>query len=170
MSTHCLSWDPVIYDVDCPCSGWQAIQETLDLTARSILRNDQISYGAPIPAAVEITGRSSLRQLSSTKSTIGLNDDVVPIFSSNIATSQQVAVADALTTTGLLWGIAMNNTSTKGHGSILNQLDAVHIITSGYYQPYASVVSHYDTIHGPSDTDPVVFLLILQLVFGLSKL
>ena len=154
MSTDCLSWDPVTYDVDCPSSGWQAIQETMDLTARSIPRNDAVYYGAEIPSAVEITGRSSLRQLTSL---IATTDEGSPIFTSWIATTQQVAVADALTTTGILWGIAMSNTSTKGHGSVLNQLDAVHSITTDYYQPYTSVVCYYDTIRGPSDTAPVVF-------------
>ena len=105
-----------------------------------------------MPNAVEVTGRSSLRQLSSLHDTSDGN-----LFNSIIATSQQVAVADALTTTGILWGIAMSNTSTKGHGSVLNQLDAVHSITTDYYQPYTSVVCYYDTIRGPSDTDAVVF-------------
>ena len=153
MSTHCLSWDPVTYDVDCPSSGWQAIQETGDLTRRLIPWNDQIYVGEPTPDAVEVTGRSSLRQLSSSRVTT----DGSPLFTSWIATSQQVAVADALTTTGILWGIAISNTSTKGHGSVLNQLDAVHSITTDYYQPYTSVVCYYDTIRGPSDTDAVVF-------------
>lgn len=154
MSTDCLSWDPVTYDVDCPSSGWQAIQETMDLTARSIPRNDTVYYGAETPAAVEITSRSSLRQLTSKRFTM---EDADPMFTCHIATSQQVAVADALTTTGYLWSIAMSNTSTKGHGSVLNQLDVVHSITTDYYQPYTSVVCYYDTIRGPSDTDPVVF-------------
>lgn len=154
MSTDCLSWDPVTYDVDCPSSGWQAIQETMDLTARSMPRDDTAYYGSDTPAAVEITGRSSLRQLTSLKITIVEGN---LMFNSHIATSQQVAVADALTTTGILWGIAMSNTSTKGHGSVLNQLGVVHSITTDYYQPYTSVVCYYDTIRGPSDTDPVVF-------------
>lgn len=154
MSTDCLSWDPVTYDVDCPSSGWQAIQETMDLTARSIPWNDTVYYQAHTPAAVEITGRSSLRQLTSISITTAGGS---PVFTSHIATSQQVAVADALTTTGILWSIAMSNTSTKGHGSVLNQLDVVHSITTDYYQPYTSVVCYYDTIRGPSDTDPVVF-------------
>lgn len=153
MSTDCLSWDPVTYDVDCPSSGWQAIQETIDLSARSIPMNDTVYHGAATPAAVEITGRSSLRQLTSSLNRV----EDGPIFTSCVATSQQVAVADALTTTGILWSIAMSNTSTKGHGSVLNQLDVVHSITTDYYQPYTSVVCYYDTIRGPSDTDPVVF-------------
>ena len=51
----------------------------------------------------------------------------------------------------------MSNTSTKGHGSVLSQLDAVHSITTGYYQPHTSVYCEYDVIRGDNDTDPVAF-------------
>ena len=51
----------------------------------------------------------------------------------------------------------MTNTSTNGHGTILSQLDAIHSITAGYYQPYTSVVCEYDVIRGTNDTDPVAF-------------
>ena len=73
------------------------------------------------------------------------------------ATTQQVAVADALTTTGNTWNVAMTNTSTNGHGSVILELDAVHGITAGYYQPYTNVICDYDTTRGPIDTDPVNF-------------
>ena len=73
------------------------------------------------------------------------------------ATSQQVAVADALTTTGLLWGLSMPDVVTKGHGSVLNQLDAVHSIAGEFYQPYTSVFCASDTIRGPDDSNPVAF-------------
>ena len=56
-----------------------------------------------------------------------------------------------------LWSTAMTNTSTNGHGSILSQLDAIHSIATGYYQPYTSVVCEYDVIYGTNDTDPVAF-------------
>lgn len=148
------------YDPACPSSDWQAIQKTLELTASSIPPGDKFSgIITAAPNSVEIAGRSSLRQLfMSTNLGYDLVDGRLNvIFSSGIASSQQAAVADALTTTGILWGIAMLNTSTKGHGSILSQLDAVHTIKAGYYQPYTSVVCEYDAIHGPGDIDPVGF-------------
>lgn len=155
MSKNCILWDPVKYDIDCPSSDWQAIQKILDLTAYSIPKSEQ-SYGGPLtPSEVEVTGRSSLRQLLSASEYI--NNGTNFVFAAGTASSQHVAVADALTTTGMLWSTAMSNTSTNGHGSVLDQLDAVHSITAGYYQPYTSVVCEYDVIHGPSDVDPVVF-------------
>lgn len=144
MSTSCLLWDPLTYDVDCPSSDWQAIQKDLDLTSYSIPKSEQ-SYDGPItPSAVEVTGRSSLRQLTFATEFAGTGADWV--FGAAIASTQQVAVADALTTTGILWSTAMTNTSTNGHGSILSQLDAIHSIAAGYYQPYTSVVCEYDVI------------------------
>ncbi len=144
------------YDVDCPSSDWQAIQKLLDLTSRSIPRSEQSYFGQPTPGEVEVTGKSSLRQLIGGDSDQESDSDIL-IFTSYIASTQQVAVADALTTTGDLWDTAITNTSTQGHGSALNQLDAVHSITSEYYQPYTSVACQYDVIRGPNDSNPVVF-------------
>ena len=146
----------MIYDVDCPSSDWQAIQKTLDLTSNATPRNQQMRFGQSIPNEVEVTGRSSLRQLFNMRE-IYFDQTKDPLFRAYVASTQQVAIADALTTTGLLWNIAMSNTSTKGHGSVLNQLDAVHSITTGYYQPYSSVLCEYDVIRGPTDFDPVTF-------------
>ena len=149
------------YDVDCPSGEWQAIQKSLYLTSGSIPRGQQIYSGIPIPAEVEVTGKSSLRQISTVEGIIagGNTVDSRPniAFNAYVASSQQLAVADALTTTGMLWNVAMANISTKGHGSILSQLDAVHSIRTGYYQPYSSVVCEYDVIRGATDTDPVTF-------------
>ena len=155
MSTSCLLWDPLTYDVDCPASDWQAIQKNLDTTSHSIPKSEQ-NYGGPVtPSEVEVTGRSSLRQLSFATEYASNGSDWV--FGAAIASTQQVAVADALTTTGILWSTAMTNTSTNGHGTILSHLDAIHSITAGYYQPYTSVVCEYDVIRGTNDTDPVAF-------------
>ena len=160
VSTNCLSWDPVTYDVDCPSSDWQAIQKTLDLTSRTVPQSQEPSYGQDIPTAVQVTGRSSLRQLFpgllTTQDSAGVSSNVSD-FQTFVTTTQHVAVADALSTTGDLWRIAISNTSTKGHGSVLSQLDAVNSISQGYYQPYTSVVCEYDVIHGSNDTDPVAF-------------
>ena len=52
----------------------------------------------------------------------------------------------------------MSITSTKGHGSVLSQLDAVHSFTMEYCQPHSSVFCEYDVIRGENDTDPVAFL------------
>lgn len=109
---------------------------------------------------MEVTGISSLRQLLSAEpfvaeNVVGSRPNV--FFTANVASSQHVAVADALTSTGMMWNIAMSNTTTKGHGTVLDQLDAVHSIITGYYQPYTSAVCEYDVIRGSTDTDPVAF-------------
>ena len=149
------------YDVDCPSSDWQAIQKSLDLASNTLSQGQQLSFGQVLPPDFEVTGRSSLRQLragvSTTQVSAGDGSINSSYFQTYIATTQHVAVADALSTTGDLWNIAISNISTKGHGSVLSQLDAVHSISKGYYQPYTSVVCEYDVIHGPNDTDSVVF-------------
>ena len=161
VSTSCLIWDPVTYDVDCPSGDWQAIQKRLYLASGSIPRAQRIYSGIPIPEDLEVTGKSSLRQISTVEGTIASNtvgggrDNIV--FNAFVASSQQLAVADALTTTGVLWNVAMANISTKGHGSVLSQLDAVHSITTGYYQPYSSVACEYDVIRNSTDIGPVTF-------------
>ena len=119
-------------------------------------RNEQIYGGPASPDQVEVTGFSSIRTLSMSVDMISVNQtDIYPAGCT--ASSQHVAVADALATTGMLWAVAMANTSTKGHGSPLEELDVVHSITAGYYQPYTSVKCDQDLIEGPNDTDPVAF-------------
>ena len=51
----------------------------------------------------------------------------------------------------------MANVTTRGHGSVLDQLDAVHSITTGYYQPYTIASCAHDTIYGNEDQSPVAF-------------
>ena len=64
MSTSCLLRDRLTYDVDCPSSDWQAIQKNLDHASHSIPKSEQ-NHGGPVtPSEVEVTGRSSLRQVS----------------------------------------------------------------------------------------------------------
>ena len=108
---------------------------------------------------MEVTGKSSLRRLLSGEPVIGEVIDGHPkiYLSPNVASSQQAAVADALTSMGILWNLAMYNTTAKGHGRVLDHLDAVHTIDAGYYQPYTSVVCKHDSIDGANDTDPIAF-------------
>ena len=108
------------------------------------------------PAYVELTSANSLRQLRiNDQNALILTPDYDSVLA--VATTPQAAVADALTTTGALWTLAISNVTTKGHGSVLNQLDAVHSIEADYYQPYTIASCEYDIIHGPEDSNPVVF-------------
>ena len=76
-----------------------------------------------------------------------------------IASTQQAAVADALTATGVTWNFALSNVTTKGHGHPEDQLDAVHSITQDYQQPYSLVGCLPDVINGSNDQRPVGFPL-----------
>lgn len=105
-----------------------------------------------------MTGPNSLRRLHIYKQDspfAGPGYDLESI----LATTQQVAVADALTTTGTSWSYALSNVTTKGHGHPEDQLDAVHSIMQDYYQPYTLVSCQRDVINGPDDQRPIGFPL-----------
>ena len=105
---------------------------------------------------MQAIGAGSLRQLAfANQSPIYSGPGYDPVTVA--ATTQQAAVADALSTTGVLWNLALENVTTKGHGSVLDQLDAVHSITTGYYQPYTLASCAHDTIFGYEDQNPVAF-------------
>lgn len=125
----------------------------------SIPPSEQSYTGSATPDNLQVTGRSSLRMLSFLGA---FTWDIVDgkqniVFNSELSSSQHSAVADALTTTGILWSLAMTNTSTKGHGSVLSQLDSVHTITNEYYQPYTSVACNTEVINGLSDVETLGF-------------
>ncbi|KAI4260961.1 MAG: hypothetical protein L6R42_003830 [Xanthoria sp. 1 TBL-2021] len=74
-----------------------------------------------------------------------------------VGSAQQSAIAAALTVIGELWVNGMLNTSTKGHGSVLQRLDAVHTVKEGYFQPYTTGSCAVDAIDGPHDASPMSF-------------
>ena len=148
--------DP-LFEKDCPSSGWQAIGTYMSFTNNLLPSQYVDKYGiASSPAYVELTSASSLRQLHINDQN-GLNLELGYDQVLAVATTQQAAVADSLTTTGSLWNLAMSNVTTKGHGSILSQLDAVQSIEADYYQPYTIASCEYDVIYGYEDSDPVIF-------------
>ena len=157
--TSCHTWNPTTYDAACPSSDWQAIQRALGLSVNWTPQNEGIILQSATPATLEVTGKSSVRTLSFDG--IALWDIVDgqenTVFISHVSSSQHSAIADALTTTGTLWSFAVANTSTKGHGPVLSQLDSVHTITNGYYQPYTSVACNPEVIHGFSDIESIGF-------------
>lgn len=106
------------------------------------------------PDWVEVTGHGSQRRLSIlTQFSLSPGYDPEPV----VGTTQQSVVADALTETGQLWTNAITNVSTSGHGSLLQQQDAVHTIKNDYYQPYTIVSCAADVIRGLSDNTAVAF-------------
>ena len=152
----CLLANPLLMENDCPSSGWQAIEDYLSLTNNLLPLEFQNDYAITLsPTAVQVTGASSLRQLRITREVtdFGPGYNTVTV----LATTQQAAVADALSTTGMLWTLALDNVTTRGHGSVQGQLDAVHSISTDYYQPYTLTSCEHDTIFGHEDSNPVAF-------------
>ena len=147
---------PILIDCPyCPSHGWEAVLNTLYTDDN--LADPEHSYPLSFldePGWVEVVGHGSLRRLI-----FGTAGFVPKGYSPyiNIGSTQQSAVADALTVTGELWMNGMLNTSTKGHGSILQRLDAVHTIKDSYYQPYTTASCSYNAINGPSDDSAVSF-------------
>ena len=156
ISSDCGVSNPLMIENDCPSSGWQAIGTYLSLTNNLAPLEFQLEYEVtPSPASIQVTGTSSLRQIRINNESPDYGPGYDPVTA--VATTQQAAVADALTTTGILWEVALLNVSTKGHGSVLDQLDAVHSITTGYQQPYTLASCEHDTIFGHEDLNPVAF-------------
>ena len=156
VSADCLVSDPLLSENKCPSSGWQAVETYLSLTNHMTPLAFQLKYGiASPPTYTQVTGANSLRKLRIAHEVpeFGPDYDV----ETAMATTQHVAVADALTTVGIMWNLAMQNVTTRGHGSVLDQLDAVHSIITDYRQPYTLASCESDSISGHGDLSPVAF-------------
>ena len=157
VSPNCLVSNPLVVEDNCPSSSWQAIESYLSLTNGLLPLSFQFEYNAtPTPDFIPVAGAHSLRHLYIAHEipySFELGYDPVTI----VATTPQAAVADALSSTGLLWNLARSDVRTKGHGSILEELDAVHSITTGYLQPYTIASCDHDTIFGEEDQNVLAF-------------
>ena len=116
----------------------------------------QLLYRTHSPVSVEVTGQNSFRELRiarqvSESEASGYDRSIA------VATTQQAAIADALSTTAVLWAVALTNVTTNGHGSVLESLDAIHGINNDYYQPYTLVSCERDVIQGMDDNSPIAF-------------
>ena len=139
----------------CPSHGWEAIQNFIYTTVHSLdTKYLAVTRSVANPSWVEDTGQSSQRRLI-----VSTADRVLEGYDQEqaMATTQHLLVADALTETGNLWTYSVSNTSTSGHGSVLQRQDAVHAINSGYYQPYTRASCASDVIHSPHDDSAVAF-------------
>ena len=155
MRPSCLVSDPLISD-GCPSSGWQAIQNYLIFTDTLLPLTYQSAYGTIVSNSMEMADEHSFRYLRAYHQlpvNSGPKYDLVTAF----VTTQQVAIADALSIIGTLWSRAQINMSTSGYGSVLDQLDAVHSIVKDYYQPYTLASCDFDIIRGLIDSEPLAF-------------
>ena len=125
--------------------------------SRHILPNQyvQIYRAVESPSSPEYYGESSQRQLYLGQDTQFLQEAVG-------GTVQYAAIADALTTTGALWFVALNNVTAKfGHGaSLADQSDAIHTIRGQNYQPFVTTYCAEDVINGTQDMKPLALPLL----------
>ena len=144
----------------CPSSEWEKIQEDLASLKQIVPVEYQFTYGETLtPLTSEISGKSSQRQLYQGELTEFKTSVIVPI----ISTTQQAAVADALTTTSSYWFLALDNVTARGdHGSSLSeQSNSIHTLTGDNYQPFSLGACVPDSIRNDTDTRPLA-LPVLQ--------
>ena len=140
----------------CPSSEWEKIQEDLALSEQIVPLDYQSSYGESLNTMNDdISGKSSQRQLYK-----GDSGDFGPEIAITIpcfSTTQQAAVADALTTTSSYWYLALMNVTARGdHGSPLSeQSNSIHTLTGDNYQPFSLGACLQDSIRNDTDTRPL---------------
>lgn len=157
MAPKCLISDALPVNDDCPSSEWQVIQTFLSQTNSSVPLEYQTYVLPSSPTGVQVTGRNSIRQLAIEDIHYDPGVGASSVQRLAFGVSQHAAVADALSSAAILWSKALGNVTTSGHGSVLDQLDAIHSITTDYYQPYTLVFCGHDTIYGSGDERPVAF-------------
>ena len=150
----CLITDPNGQDQTCSSSQWPKIKDYLSLVKQIIplsYKNEFLVAQGPIQ--IDLTDRASIRNLILVEDETFLSSGPRPL----LATTQHVAISNALTNTGSLWALALTNvTAQKGHGSPLSdQSDAIHSISHDYQQPYNSVVCIPDSARSIDDPTPI---------------
>ena len=135
------------------------MQEYLAITNQIVPVGYQFNYDVSLGHTTnDIAGKSSQRQLYRGL-IIESNTSVVSPF---VSTTQQAAVADALTTTSSYWYLALRNVTAKGdHGSPLSdQSNSIHTLTGDSYQPFSLGVCLPDSVHNYTDTRPLALPLL----------
>ena len=143
----------------CPSSEWEKIQEDLALQGQILPLEYQFTYEESlIPSTNDISGKSSQRQRYQLELLESRNSVSIPF----ISTTQQAAVADALTTTSSYWFLALYNVTAKGdHGSSLSeQSNSIHTLTGDNYQPFSLGACLPDSIRSDTDTRPLALPLL----------
>ncbi|KAL8902718.1 MAG: hypothetical protein Q9207_004430 [Kuettlingeria erythrocarpa] len=150
----CATAQSNTYGNACPSSEWERIYGFLHQMGQMLPQEYIDRYRiATSQNTMEFTGKSSLRRFYYGRDDSSAGKGRVPVY----ATIQHAAIADALTTAAQLWFLSLQNiTAIAGHGSPLSdQLDALHTIKSGYYQPYSTVDCLDDTIQNASDSSTI---------------
>ncbi|KAL8829748.1 MAG: hypothetical protein Q9170_006034, partial [Blastenia crenularia] len=147
--TYC-SQAPNVSNI-CPSSEWQSISDYLSL-ANGILPLAFLGPFSVSPYSVQLTGQGSLRQLVIQRH-IYDNQSVPYDRAAAQATTQQGAVADALSATSSLWDTAVQYSNSP----FFDQRDAVQSILADNYQPYTLASCGADIIQDMADDRPVAF-------------
>lgn len=143
----------------CPSSEWEKFQENLALQKQNMPNEYYQTYNSSlIVSTTELSGMSSQRQQYTAQGNINKISVIPPLTS----TTQQAAVADALTTTSSYWFMALYNVTAKGsHGSPLSeQSNSIHTLTGDNYQPFSLGVCLSDSIRSDTDTRPLALPLL----------
>ena len=143
----------------CPSSEWEKIQEGFALQDQIVPVETQFTYGFSLtPSTLDISGKSSQRQLYQASAEGFDTSTTIP----HISTTQQAAVADALTTTSSYWFLALGNVTAKGdHGSPLSdQSNSIHTLSGDNYQPFSLGACLPDSIQHDTDTRPLALPLL----------
>ncbi|KAL8692361.1 MAG: hypothetical protein Q9218_002612 [Villophora microphyllina] len=135
----------------CPSSEWQSISDYLSL-ANGKIPPDLRGPFVVSPYSVQLTGQGSLRQLI-IQHHIYDNETAPYDQAAAQATTQQGAVADALSATSALWDIALQNSDSP----FFDQRDVVQSIVADNFQPYTLVSCGADIIQDETDDRPVAF-------------
>ena len=135
----------------CPSSEWQSIYEFLSI-GNQMIPSPYTNGISVTPYSVQVSGRTALRQLI-----IGHHRyrNVTAPYNPQVAqaTTQQAAVADALSTVASLWSMAL-----QYHNSPFSNLrDVVQTILNSYNQPYTLASCGADVIEGEADKRPIAF-------------
>ncbi|KAL8933569.1 MAG: hypothetical protein Q9216_006304, partial [Gyalolechia sp. 2 TL-2023] len=135
----------------CPSSEWQSISDYLSL-ANGILPPAFRGPFSVSPYSVQLTGQGSLRQLVIQRH-VYENQSIPYDQAAAQATTQQGAVADALSATSSLWDMAIQYSDS----AFFDQRDAVQSIMADNYQPYTLASCGADIIEDEADDRPVAF-------------
>ena len=168
VSDSCGILSPIMESTDCPGSQWEAVLDWM-LALYSNIPPQYVGkvHFYSLPFSVQVTGKNAVRQLHNDNSVVYISatnattlDRLTLGFDVSVATTQQVAVADALVTTASMWASALANAKpSKGHGSAFNDdQEAVHNVDD-YYQPYVKSSCGFDTINGTDDQRSIFFPL-----------
>ena len=139
----------------CPSSEWESIREYLALLGHTLpVKYQEIYEDAFSLPYIVLSGKESQRKMY-----VAESSSVDPREAPHYSTTQMVATADALYTTGALWFQSLRNVTPKsGHGSPLSvQSDSIHTLSGDSFQGFTLCLCMSEAIQTTPDTDLIAF-------------